>query len=76
MIYVNKIFSPVKMMLQEPRDVQDLCRAIEDSIHKLENKFWGLNKCEVSPNHEEYYNRMKFLLEQLKRIPTQKEFTI
>lgn len=75
MIQVSRTFNPIKLILNTPQDVLDLRRAIEESIHKLDNKFWGLKKTEVSPNHTEYYARMKYLLEILTSVPTKKEFT-
>ena len=74
MISVNRTFSPVKLTLQDPQDVEDLRKAILDSIYKLEYRYLGLLNNHRSLKENEYYNRISFLLKKLNEISTQTAF--
>lgn len=74
MIQIQRVFSPVKFTITDPKDIEYLSRALQISLRSLEEKWFGLRTKDVSQKDQEYYNTLKHFVKQLQNIPTQMEF--
>lgn len=74
MIQIQRVFSPVKFTITDPKDIEFLSRALQISLRSMEEKWFGLRIKDVPQKDQEYYNTLKHFVKQLQNIPTQMEF--